>query len=182
MPARCAPRAGAPSIVRGRTAGCRAWCRLRRGCASRTAWRRRCASRLSTSATGSGFRVSRSSRRCIFAMSSVRKQRLANPSPCAARTLRMRSALAPVAGRRHQFQRHVVEREQHAVGAVAAVLPGRRPRKQRLVRRLARRDIAGENDDMIETGNHGNSPRVSWRSSLPPVRSHRPEPRTAAGR
>ena len=41
------------------------------------------ASRLSTSATGSGFSVSRSSRRCILAMSPVRKQMLASPSPCA---------------------------------------------------------------------------------------------------
>jgi len=52
-------------------------------------------SRLSTSATGSGFSASRSSRRCIFAMSLVRKHRLASPSPCAASTARMRSAAAP---------------------------------------------------------------------------------------
>ena len=118
------------------------------------------ASRLSTSATGSGFSVSRSSRRCILAMSSVRKQRLASPSPCAASTARMRSAVCALAARRHQFQRHVVEREQHALGAVAAVLPGRRPREQRLVGGGSRRDVAGQNDDVIEAGDHGNSPRV----------------------
>ena len=47
-----------------------------------------------SAATGSGFRVSRSSLRCILAMSPVRKHRLASPSPCAASTLRIRSALA----------------------------------------------------------------------------------------
>jgi len=52
-------------------------------------------SRLSASATGSGFSVSRSSLRCIFAMSLVRKQRLASPSPCSAMTARIRSAAVP---------------------------------------------------------------------------------------
>ena len=51
-------------------------------------------SRLSASATGSGFSASRSSRRCSRAMSPVRKQRLANPSPCLAITARIRSAVA----------------------------------------------------------------------------------------
>jgi hypothetical protein len=42
----------------------------------------------------SGFSVSRSSLRCVLAMSLVRKQMLASPSPCVARTLRIRSAFA----------------------------------------------------------------------------------------
>jgi hypothetical protein len=50
-------------------------------------------SRLSASATGSGLSASRSSLRCIFAMSAVRKQMLARPSPCLAMTARIRSAV-----------------------------------------------------------------------------------------
>jgi hypothetical protein len=53
------------------------------------------ASWFSACATGSGFSASRSSRRCIFAMSRVAKQMLASPSPCSARTARIRSAGAP---------------------------------------------------------------------------------------
>ena len=64
------------------------------------------------------------------------------------------------AGRRHQLERHVVEREQYAVGAVAGVPPRRRAREQRLIGQFARRDIANQNDDMIEPGDHGKSPRV----------------------
>ena len=71
----------------------------------------------------------------------------------------------PVRGRavavgRHQLQRHVVEREQHALGAVAAASPRRRARKQRLIGGGAGLDIADQNDDVIEPGDHGNSPRV----------------------
>src|SRR5258706_1768635 len=71
----------------------------------------------------------------------------------------------PIRGRavavgRHQLQRHVVEREQYAVGAVAGVPPRRRARKQRLIGQFGRRDIADQNDDVIEPGDHGKSPRV----------------------
>ena len=85
---------------------------------------------------------------------------LASPSPWAASTARMRSAFGALAARRHQFQRRVVEREQDAVGALAAVLPGRRTGKQGLVGGGGRVDVAGENDDVVEAGDHGNSPRV----------------------
>src|SRR5215204_3032596 len=65
-----------------------------------------------------------------------------------------------LAARRHQFQRRIVEREQNAVGALAAVLPGRRARKQGLVSGGGGIDVAGENDDVVEAGDHGNRPRV----------------------
>jgi hypothetical protein len=65
-----------------------------------------------------------------------------------------------LAARRHQLQRHVVEREQHAVGAVAAVAPRQCAREQGLVGSRSGFDIADENDDVIEPGDHGNSPRV----------------------
>ena len=68
--------------------------------------------------------------------------------------------IGALAAWRHQFQRRVVEREQDAIGALAAVLPGRRARKQGLVSGRGRVDIAGENDDVIEAGDHGNRPRV----------------------
>src|SRR5204863_2901864 len=65
-----------------------------------------------------------------------------------------------VAAGRHQLDRHVVEREQHAVGAIAAVLPGRRTAEQRLIGGGALLDVAGENDDVVEARDHGKSPRV----------------------
>src|SRR4051794_24687832 len=65
-----------------------------------------------------------------------------------------------LAVRCHQFQRRVVEREKDAIGAIAAVLPGRRACKQGLVSGGGRVDIAGENDDMVQAGDHGNRPRV----------------------
>src|SRR5437660_8192505 len=64
------------------------------------------------------------------------------------------------ARRRHQLQRHVVEREQHGLPALGRALPRWRPREQRLVGRLTCPDIVDENDDVIETRDHGNSPRV----------------------
>ena len=67
---------------------------------------------------------------------------------------------SPLAARRHQFQRHIVEREQHPRGAAAAVSPRRRARQQRLAGGGTGLDIANENDDVIEPGDHGNSPRV----------------------
>ena len=74
-------------------------------------------------------------------------------------------AANPVGGRalavgRHQLQRHVVEREQHSVGAVAGASPRRRAREQRLIGAAASPDVADQNDDVIEPGDHGNSPRV----------------------
>ena len=77
--------------------------------------------------------------------------------PLALRDERAADALGGIviAMRRHQFQRRVVEREQHAVGAVPAVAPGRRPREQRLVGGAGGGNVAGQDDDMIETGNHG---------------------------
>ena len=70
-----------------------------------------------------------------------------------------------VAARGHQFQRHIVEREQHALGAVAAGLPRWRAREQCLVGRRACPDVVDEDDDVIEpndcgTSDHGKSPRV----------------------
>jgi hypothetical protein len=65
-----------------------------------------------------------------------------------------------VAVGRHQLQCHVVECKQHAIGAVAGVPPRRRARKQGLISRFAGRDIADQNDDVIEPGDHGKSPRV----------------------
>ena len=65
-----------------------------------------------------------------------------------------------VAGGRQQLQRHVVEREQHAIGAVAAAAPRRRAREQRLVGRRGGGEVADQNDDVIEPADHGNSPRV----------------------
>ncbi len=118
------------------------------------------ASRLSASATGSGFSASRSSLRCSLATSWVRKHRLASPSPCSAMTARIRSAVRAGSLWRHQFQRHVVEREQHAVGAVTAVSPRRHARKQCLIGGGRGRDIADQNDDMIEPGDHDKRPRM----------------------
>ena len=91
---RSAPKAGAPWPVPGKTAARRAW--LGRGARPlpRQASRRWPHRGFRRRVTGSGFSVSRSSRRCNFAMSLVRKQRLASPSPCSASTARMRSALA----------------------------------------------------------------------------------------
>jgi hypothetical protein len=71
-------------------------------------------------------------------------------------TIRIRA----LAVRRHQFQRGVIEREQDAIGTMVAVLPGRRARKQRLVGRGRRMNVAGKNDDVIEADDHGNRPRV----------------------
>src|ERR1700738_4112354 len=68
--------------------------------------------------------------------------------------------LRVLAVRRHQLQRDVVEREQRAVGAVAAVSPRRLPRKQRLIGCRSGFDIVHKHDDMVEPGDHGNSPRV----------------------
>ena len=118
------------------------------------------ASRLSTWVIGSGFSVKRSSLRCIFAMSPVRKQMLASPSPRSAS-----NSTNPVCGGtvrpcgRHQLQRHVVEREQHPHGAIATVAPRRRARKQASDRRQRRGlDIADQNHDVIEPGDHGKRP------------------------
>src|SRR6185312_642793 len=62
--------------------------------------------------------------------------------------------------RRHQFDGDVVEREQHTVGARAAVSPGWRAAQQRLIVGGGHVDILDEDDDMIESGDHGKSPRV----------------------
>ncbi|MGY4496735.1 hypothetical protein ACVWYH_000662 [Bradyrhizobium sp. GM24.11] len=58
------------------------------------------------------------------------------------------------AARRHQFDGHVVEGEQHAVGALAGILPGRRAPQKRLIGRLGRTDILDQSDDVIEAGDH----------------------------
>ncbi|OPY97573.1 hypothetical protein A5906_35440 [Bradyrhizobium sacchari] len=58
------------------------------------------------------------------------------------------------AARRHQLDRHVLEREQHPVGALARILPGRRASEQGLIGRLRRTDIPDQNDDVIEAGDH----------------------------
>ena len=109
---------------------------------------------LSTSATGSGFSATRSSRRCILPMSATRKHRLAS-TPRPGRQQRADAIRgARQAARRHQFDSHIVEREQHAVGALAGILPGRRAPEQRLIGRLGRTDIADQSDDMIEAGDH----------------------------
>src|SRR6202046_5402249 len=65
-----------------------------------------------------------------------------------------------IAARRHQLQRHVVEREQHALDPIVAALPRRRACEERLVGGGAGLDIADQHDDVIEPGDHGNSPRV----------------------
>src|ERR1700691_3406601 len=65
-----------------------------------------------------------------------------------------------IATGRHQLQRHVVEREQHALNAIVAALPRWRAREQRLVGGGARLDIADQNDDVIEPADHGNNPRT----------------------
>ena len=65
-----------------------------------------------------------------------------------------------MAARRHQLQCHVVEREQHALDAVAAALPRRRAREQRLIGGGAGLDVVDQNDDVIQTVDHGNRPRV----------------------
>jgi hypothetical protein len=54
-----------------------------------------------------------------------------------------------IAAGRHQLQRHIVEREQHARDAIVAALPRRRAPKQRLVGGGAGLDIADQNDDVI---------------------------------
>src|ERR1700723_3676099 len=65
-----------------------------------------------------------------------------------------------IATGRHQLQRDVVEREQHALDAVVAALPRWRAREQGLIGGGARLDIADQNDDVIEPSDHGNSPRT----------------------
>src|ERR1700722_1200792 len=72
----------------------------------------------------------------------------------------------PVRGRavamgRHQFQRHVVECEQHAVGAVTDISPRRHARQEGLVGHHTVSDIADQNNDVIEPGNHDESPKVT---------------------
>src|SRR3569833_2421846 len=64
------------------------------------------------------------------------------------------------AARRHQFERHVVEREQHAIGTVAGLSPGGLSRQQRLVGGHARVHVVQQDDDMVEPRDHGNSPLV----------------------
>src|SRR5262249_35636937 len=61
---------------------------------------------------------------------------------------------------RHQLQRDVVEREQRTGYTVAPVAPGWCAAEQYLVGGRARFDILGDNDDMVESGDHGNRPRV----------------------
>jgi hypothetical protein len=82
-----------------------------------------------------------------------------------------------LAVRRHQFQRHVVERKQHAVRAVTGVSPCRRTRQQRLTGHRSDRDIADQHDDMIEPGDHRTRPRkVSMAGTCSAARSNaRPE-------
>jgi hypothetical protein len=56
--------------------------------------------------------------------------------------------------RRHQFQRHVGKREQHAIGTIAAALPGGRGAEQRLIGGQALANILRENDDVVEPCDH----------------------------
>src|SRR5581483_6857315 len=67
--------------------------------------------------------------------------------PLAAGLDRLADAIArrTVAVRRHQFKRDVVEREQYAIGAVAAVAPGWRAAEQGLIRGGALADVLDEN-------------------------------------
>src|SRR5262249_20884683 len=82
--------------------------------------------------------------------------------PLAARAYHVANAIGRNAelARCHQFQRHVIERERYALGAVAAVVPGRRAAEQRLVAGGALADVPYEDDDVVEANDHGNSPRV----------------------
>src|SRR6516165_6965455 len=83
--------------------------------------------------------------------------------------------------RSHQFQRHIVEREHHAIGTVAAVLPGRRAAQERLIGDPALVDVLEQNNDMIETSDHASflrnrsRRRLLWRrdgTTMPGTRSH----------
>src|SRR5262249_11331742 len=67
-----------------------------------------------------------------------------------------------VAARRHQLQRHVVEREQHAVGTIAGAPPGWCTSKQRFIGGCTRLDVFEQDDDVVEPGDHGKSPRVAF--------------------
>ena len=160
-PSRCGPSAGALFPARERTSARRASPRSPRGCASTTSVAPEIASRLSTSGTGSGFSASRSSRRCIFAMSLVRKQMLASPSPCVDQHRADAIGAVALAARRHQFQRHIVEREQHA----------RRRRRRHSATTAHARTASGRRRSPASispirtttwssAGDHGNSPRV----------------------
>src|ERR1700686_4937560 len=65
-----------------------------------------------------------------------------------------------MAGRRHQLERHVVEGEQHGLGAIALASPGRRAAEQQFISVGAGLDIGKQHDEVVEAGDHGNSPRV----------------------
>ena len=83
-------------------------------------------SRLSTSATGSGF--SATPVEPAMHLGDVAGAKADAGEPLAPDLDHVADAIGGHANavRRHQLQRHVVEREQHAVGAVAAVSPRRR--------------------------------------------------------
>ena len=65
-----------------------------------------------------------------------------------------------VACGRHQLERHVVEGEQHGFGAVDLAAPRRRAPEQQFIGFGAGLDIPKQHNEVVQAGDHGNSPRV----------------------